>query len=143
MLVLLLIFMLLMCVSCLQMYSEKFNVYFYEQMFFWNLGGKDYFWEIIANEQYYFHYQTCKFLGGRGFNIFVQKYFTEEWEKIYSSALYFFKILYESIIQSIFFISSFSWFMKLIVIYLESSFHVILYLISILILIYYLLLLNI
>ena len=34
MLVLLLIFMLLMCVSFLQMYSEKFNVYFYEQMFF-------------------------------------------------------------------------------------------------------------
>ena len=37
-------------------------------------------------------------------------------------------MLYESILQLIFVISSFSWFMKLIVTYVESSFYVIPYL---------------
>ena len=79
--------------------------------------------------------------GDHGFNIFIQKYLSEEWEQIYqfslknkttggkSAAINFPWILYESILQSLFVISSFSLFMKLIVVYVESSFHVIPYLI--------------
>ena len=45
-----------------------------------------------------------------------------------SAAISFLSILYDSILQSVFVISSFAWFMKLIIIYLKSSPHVIPYL---------------
>ena len=74
------------------------------------------------------------FLGGRGFNNLIHKYFLEEWKQIYqfslknktkednSAAIYFPWILYESILQSIFvFCFSFSWFMKLIIIYAKNT----------------------
>ena len=81
------------------------------------------------------------FLGGCGFNISIRKYFSEEWEQIYQlslksrtregklAAIYLPQILYESAaFQSIFVISLFSCFMKLIVIHVERRFHVISYL---------------
>ena len=80
-----------------------------------------------------------KFLGSHDFNILIQKYFSEESEEIYqftlkiktternSAAIGFPQILYESILQSAFAISLFSWFMKVTVIYVERRFHVIPY----------------
>ena len=80
------------------------------------------------------------FLGGRGFNILIHKYFSEEWEQTCqfrlksnttednSAAIYFPSILNDSILQSIFVISSFSWLIELIFIHVESIFHVVLYL---------------
>ena len=39
------------------------------------------------NSIYKFPWQTSKFLGGLGFNILIQKYFSEEWEQIYQFSL--------------------------------------------------------
>ena len=69
-----------------------------------------------------------------GFNILIQKCFPEKWEQIYQFSLNKSKTTkwnsaaitsYESILQSVFVIS---WFMKLTVSYMESSFPVIVYL---------------
>ena len=88
------------------------------------------FWEIIAYEQYNFHQQRSKFFGGHGFNVLIEKCTLEEWEQIHqfsrqskglesnAVAISFPEICYKSI-----FSSSFSWFMKLmVVIYMESMF---------------------
>ena len=45
-----------------------------------------------------------------------------------SAAISFPQILYESVVQSVFVVSSFSWFIELAVSYMENSFHVIPYL---------------
>ena len=76
------------------------------------------------------------FREGHGFNILINKYFSEKREQIYqcslkrkraeghSAAIYFPSILYNQSSNQ-FLISSFLWFMKLKFIHVESSFHVI------------------
>ena len=59
--------------------------YFFKSL--WQRETHVSFFEIIAYEQYKFHEQTSKFLGGLGFNILIQKCFSEEWEQIYQFTL--------------------------------------------------------
>ena len=70
--------------------------------------------------------------GSRDFNTLIHFNFSKEWEQIYqyspetkttegnSAVIYFSWTLYESVLQSIFFISSFSWFKKFRFIYVRS-----------------------
>ena len=76
------------------------------------------------------------FLRGHDFNTLIKSIFQRIENRFISLVLkakqqrgiqlsyIFLKTFYGSILQSIFVISSFSWFMKLIVIYVEGSFHI-------------------
>ena len=91
--------------SCLKIYSENFFNAFISKCFLKSLWQRErqvsFFWEIIA--------WTVKF-------------------SLPNLRIFSLNFLYWSIPQSIFVISSFSWFMKLTFIHVGSSFHVILYL---------------
>ena len=95
------ILLLILCwcyFSCLKIYSEKFFNAFISKCFLKSLWQREtqisfclfFFWEIIASTIKFS--KASMFLGGHGFNILIHdsfKYSSEEWQKIYSAAIYF------------------------------------------------------
>ena len=123
------------------MYSAKsFNIFFHEQMFFFsNLYDKGKHRSVFSLRNNSLWAVPVSLTNLQVSNILMQSIFqrNEYWfinlvlsktKEGNSAAISFLSILYDSILQSVFVISSFAWFMKLIIIYFKSSPHVIPYL---------------